>query len=41
MSVYDQHPYTDEKRAALIKLAGLIDLILAAPGKKVVELHRA
>jgi integrase len=35
--VYDRHSYADEKREALKKLAGLIDLILKPPAGNVVQ----
>jgi len=37
--VYDRHPYRDEKRDALNKLAGLIALILDPPAENVTPLH--
>ena len=39
--VYDRHSYAQEKRDALEKLAGLIELILNPPADNVVRLERA
>src|SRR5262249_25521821 len=36
--VYDRHSYADEKREALSRLAGLLELILKPPGNNVVPL---
>ena len=35
--VYDRHSYADEKREALKKLTGLVDLILKPPAGNVVR----
>jgi hypothetical protein len=37
--IYDRHSYHEEKAHALRALAGLIELILAPQGDKVVRLH--
>ena len=39
--VYDRHDYFDEKGAALLKLAALINLIVNSPSGNVVPLHDA